>query len=514
MNPKLMKNPIFLLFSFIIASNLLLAEVQMPNVFGDHMVLQRGQLNPIWGMANSGERVTVKINGQSHSTYAGPDGRWQIKLRAMPASGPFVLEVRADNNLRFEDVMVGEVWVCSGQSNMQWSLNLTDGGDLDILTAANSEIRMLTIPHIGTQIPQNDFQGKWEHCSPQTASSFSAVGYHFGKRLQAALGVTIGLIDNAWGGSAAEAWVPRDILEAEGCSDNYLEEWDAEIAAYTDAVHAKKVAIFEEWKASGRKGRAPWPKDIRKGQHRPANLYNGVLNPIIGYGIRGVIWYQGESNSSRAPAYNQLFPLMIKTWRDHWGQGDFPFYWVQLADFTNEQVEPQINSWWAELREAQTNTLSLPNTGQAVIIDIGEGRDIHPRNKRVVGDRLARHALAKDYDMDIASESPRIAQMEIQASAITVTFDHVSSGGLYAFDVEEVQGFAIAGADGNFKWAEARIHGKNQVVVSHPEIAEPVAVRYAWADNPLINLFDRNSLPVTPFRTDDGTLGLEIPSKD
>jgi sialate O-acetylesterase len=195
---------------------------------------------------------------------------------------------------------------------------------------------------------------------------------------------------------------------------------------------------------------------------------------------------------------------MIKTWRDHWGQGDFPFYWVQLADFTNEQVEPQINSWWAELREAQTNTLSLPNTGQAVIIDIGEGRDIHPRNKRVVGDRLARHALAKDYDMDIASESPRIAQMEIQASAITVTFDHVSSGGLYAFDVEEVQGFAIAGADGNFKWAEARIHGKNQVVVSHPEIAEPVAVRYAWADNPLINLFDRNSLPVTPFRTDDG----------
>ena len=484
----------------------------MPNLFGDHMVLQRNQLNPIWGTANPGERVIVRIDGQSHSTYAGPKGDWRIKLRAMPAGGPHVLEVIADNALRFKDVMVGEVWICSGQSNMQWDLNASDGGDLEIPLAKEPMIRMLTIPHLGTQVPRYDFDASWEPCTPGTAAKFSAVGYHFGQRLKQALGVTIGLIDNAWGGSAAEAWVPRDILEADGHSDAYLAEWDAKIAAYTDEAHAKKVAIFEAWKANGRQGPPPWPNDIRTGQHRPANLYNGMLHPIIGYGIRGVIWYQGESNSSRAVAYNHLFPLMIKTWRTDWEQGDFPFYWVQLADFSKELAEPQQNSWWAELREAQTNTLALPNTGQAVIIDIGEGRDIHPRNKRTVGDRLARHALAKDYGYNIASESPRFANMEIMDGAMVVTFDHVSAGGLYAFDVPEVKGFDIAGATGHFLRAKAEIRGKRQVVVSHPDLSDPVAVRYGWAENPVLNLFDRNGLPVTPFRTDDGSLGKESPA--
>ena len=479
----------------------------MPNIFGNHMVLQRDHLNPIWGTANAGERITVQIDGQSHSTDAGLDGRWKVTLRSMPASGPHVLIVSADNTLRFEDVMVGEVWVCSGQSNMQWALSNSDGGDLEIPLADEPMIRMISIPQVGSQDPQDNFIGQWEHCSPRVAAEFSAVGYHFGQRLKQALGVTIGLIDNAWGGSAAEAWVPRGVLEADGHSDAYLEEWDAKITAYTDAEHAKKVAIFEQWKTDGRKGPAPWPNDIRTGQHRPANLYNGVLHPIIGYGIRGVIWYQGETNASRAAAYNHLFPLMIKTWREHWNQGDFPFYWAQLADFTNERPESQQNSWWAEIREAQTNALSLPNTGQAVIIDIGEGRDIHPRNKRTVGDRLARNALAKDYGFNIASESPRYASLEIQDEGIAVTFDHVSHGGLYAFDVPVVKGFDIAGADGFFRRAEARIEGNNQVLVSHPEIAQPVAVRYGWAENPVLNLFDRNGLPVTPFRTDNGILG-------
>jgi sialate O-acetylesterase len=502
-----MKFSVFCSLSILFAMQSLWAEVQMPNIFGDHMVLQREQLNPVWGTANPGERVIVEIDGQKHATYADSEGRWQIKLRAMPASGPHLLEVRADNNLRFEDVMIGEVWVCSGQSNMQWSLSKTDGGDLEIPLANEPMIRMISVPQVGTQIPQDNFKGQWEHCSPSVAAEFSAVGYHFGQRLKQALGLTIGLIDNAWGGSAAEAWVPRDVLEADGHSDAYLAESDAKIAAYTDAVHAKKVARFEEWKAKGSKGRAPWPRDIRTGQHRPANLYNGVLHPIIGYGIRGAIWYQGETNAGRAAAYNHLFPLMISTWRDHWGQGDFPFYWVQLADFGKEQAEPQQKSWWAELREAQTNTLALPNTGQAVIIDIGEGRDIHPRNKRTVGDRLARHALAKDYGYDIASESPRFSKMQIKGKEVNLQFDHVSRGGLYAFDVPEVKGFELAGSDGVFHRAKARIQGKNQVVVSHPDIAEPVAVRYGWAENPVLNLFDRNGLPVTPFRTDDGTRG-------
>ncbi|NCG09473.1 MAG: sialate O-acetylesterase [Verrucomicrobia bacterium] len=509
-----MKTPFFLSILILLTSKLVFAEVQMPNIFGNHMVLQRDQLNPVWGTATPGERISVRIGGQSHSTYAGPDGRWKVKLRAMSAGGPHALEVKADNELRFEDVMVGEVWICSGQSNMQWSLNKSDGGDLEIPLANEPMIRMISIPQLGTQVPQDNFNGKWEHSSPAIAAEFSAVGYHFGQRLKQALGVTIGLIDNAWGGSAAEAWVPRDILEADGHCDAYLAEWDKKVAAYTDEVHAEKVARLEAWKANGRKGRAPWPNDIRVGQHRPANLYNGALHPIIGYGIRGVIWYQGETNSGRAANYNHLFPLMINTWRDHWKQGDFPFYWVQLADFSKELPDPQQNSWWAELREAQTNTLSLPNTGQAVIIDVGEGRDIHPRNKRTVGDRLARHALAKDYGFNIASESPRYSKMEISGGEVNVTFDHVSAGGLYAFDVPEVKGFDIAGADGVFRQATASIEGKTQVVVSHPQIANPAAVRYGWAENPVLNLFDRNGLPVTPFRTDDGTLGQETPAAE
>ncbi len=483
------------------------AKPTLPNIFGDHMVLQREQFNPVWGKAEVGERVTVRINNQSHSTYAGPEGSWQIKLKPMPAGGPYTLEVSGFETVKYIDVMVGEVWVCSGQSNMQWILRNSDGGDLEIPLAEEPMIRMISVPQVGTQTPQDNFNGKWEQCSPSVAADFSAVGYHFGRRLRQALGVTIGLVDNAWGGSAAEAWVPRDVLEADGNSDAYLAEWDAKIAAYTDAVHAEKVAKFKKWKANGSKGKAPWPNDIRKGQHRPANLYNGVLHPLIGYGIRGVIWYQGETNASRAAAYNHLFPLMIETWRKDWGQGNFPFYWVQLADFTKELDEPQQNSWWAELREAQTNTLSLPNTGQAVIIDIGEGRDIHPRNKRTVGDRLARHALTKNYGFKIACESPRYASMQIQNQKVVVSFDHVSDGGLYAFDVAEVLGFDIAGADGVFRRAKARIKGTNQVVVSHPNISEPAGVRYGWAENPILNLFDRNGLPVTPFRSDDGTLG-------
>ena len=227
-----------------------------------------------------------------------------------------------------------------------------------------------------------------------------------------------------------------------------------------------------------------------------------VLNPTIGYGIRGAIWYQGESNAGRAYQYRELFPLMINTWRERWQQGDFPFYWVQLADFRAE-VDAPGDSDWAELREAQSMTLSLPNTGQAVIIDAGEGHDIHPRDKQTVAYRLVRHALVNEYGFKIASKSPSYKGMKKEGSAITLSFDSVSGGGLYAFDVKQVKGFAIAGEDQVFVQADAKIVNRNQVRVSSPEVSNPVAVRYAWADNPVVNLQDRNGLPVTPFRTDD-----------
>jgi sialate O-acetylesterase len=495
-------SPIIYLCCYLAAGSLAVAEMVLPAIFGDHMVLQREQINPVWGRAAAGQSITVSINGQQASTNADLDGRWKLNLQPMPAGGPYTLEVSGQQTIRMTDVMVGEVWLCSGQSNMQWDLRQSDGADLELLTAASTQLRMISIPQVGTQQAQVDFNGQWQLSDPAVAETFSAVGYHFGQRLQQALGVTVGLIDNAWGGSAVEAWIPREVLDSYPRYRDFLKDWDTKAAAYTDAQHAASVTHWEAWEASDREGAAPrWPTDSRYGQHRPANLYNGVLHPIIGYGMRGVIWYQGESNASRSEQYAHLFPLLISAWREQWQQGDFPFYWAQLADFTAELEGAQQESWWAQLREAQTQTLDLPNTGQAVIIDIGEGREIHPRNKRTVADRLVRHALAKTYGYDLACESPRFAELTLCDAGVEVRFEHVSSGGLYAFDVAAVKGFDLAGADGHFHWATAEIVGQDRVLVSHPEITDPKALRYGWADNPVVNLFDRNGLPVTPFRT-------------
>ena len=288
---------------------------------------------------------------------------------------------------------------------------------------------MITVPRVGTQEPQDDFKGDWSLCSPETVGGFSAVGFFFGRALHQALDIPIGLIHDSWGGSACEAWVPRPLLENDAQYKPLIDRW---------------VAIEEEGT----------DRRLAQGQRAPGNLYNGMLHPVIGYGIRGAIWYQGESNAGRAYQYRHLFPLMIKSWRDAWKQGDFSFYWVQLADFKAENTEP-MDSDWAELREAQTMTLSLPNTGQAVIIDIGEGDDIHPRNKEDVGERLARWALAKDYEIDIAHRSPEYKSMERDGNKIVLTLDYADSG-LMSFDIKEVTGFTIAGADKKFVNAQRR----------------------------------------------------------
>ncbi|MCB1088421.1 MAG: sialate O-acetylesterase, partial [Verrucomicrobiae bacterium] len=332
----------------------------------------------------------------------------------------------------------------------------------------------------------------------------SAVGYFFGRQLLESLDIPIGLIDDAWGGSAAEAWVRRDLLEKDGRFADYLAQWKN-----TEATYDHEAAMAN-WKTAVEKAKAekkPLPRQPQNpltGQHRPGNLYAGVLHPTIGYGIRGVIWYQGETNASRAANYAELFPFMIEHWRQEWKQGDFPFYWVQLADFMAEQAQPGESSW-AELRESQTKTLALPNTGQAVIYDVGEGRDIHPRDKRTVGNRLARIALARDYGIAVPYQSPQYEKMEKKGNKILLTFKDVG-GGLYAFDVNEPKGFAIAGADKVWHWASGTIVGANQVEVWSDAVTDPVAVRYAWADNPIANLRSRDNLPVVPFRTDDWPL--------
>jgi sialate O-acetylesterase len=486
------------------------ADVKLPAIFGSHMVLQQGQKDRVWGWADPGETVTVTIAFQSKTTKADKDGKWTVTLDSMMVGGPHTMTVKGKNAITFDDVLIGEVWLCSGQSNMEWGVESANDADLETRTANLPKIRLISVPKVGTQEPQSDFNGKWEVCNPETVKSFSAVGYFFGRQLHQTLGVPIGLIDDSWGGSACEAWVRKDLLAADEAYKPLLEKWEQQEKELPEG-RTRFEKTLANWRDAAEKAKAegkpvpPRPKspdDAMHGNHRPANIYNGVLKPTIGYGLRGAIWYQGESNAGRAYQYRDLFPLMIKSWREEWKIGDFPFYWVQLADFRAEKPQP-AESDWAELREAQTMTMSkLPNTGEAVIIELGEDKDIHPRNKQDVAKRLVRWALARDYGIDLAYHSPTYKSMEKDGNKITLTFDHVG-GGLQPFDVRDPIGFAVASNDKKFVWAKAKIVGNNKVEVWADEVSEPVAVRYAWADNPVCNLYSREGLPATPFRTDD-----------
>jgi len=495
------------------------ADVSLNNMFGDHMVLQQGIKNRIWGKADPGEAVMVALAGQTKTTTVAPDGGWEVFLDPiLEYGGPHALTVKGKNTVTFTDVLIGEVWICSGQSNMQWSVNQANDPDLEKAAATFPNIRLISVPQVGTQEPQWTFSGTWQVCSPETVGGFSAVGFFFGRQLHQTLGVPIGLIDNAWGGSAAEAWVRRDRLAAHPTLAAIHERWqtmeaghEAEQAAFDAKVKAWEEAAAKAKAAGTQPPARPDPRAnpegrMRKGNARPGNIHSGVLTPSIGYGIRGAIWYQGESNAGRAFQYRELFPFMIESWRADWGLGDFPFYWVQLADFKPEKPEP-ADSDWAELREAQTMTMKrLANTGEAVIIDIGEGKDIHPKNKQDVAMRLARWALAETYKVPaITCRSPLYRAVEKQGSKMVLAFDHVEpkAAGWRPFDVNEPVGFTIAGADRKFVSAEARILPDGRIEVWSDGIPEPVAVRYAWADNPVCNMYSVAGLPLTPFRTDD-----------
>jgi sialate O-acetylesterase len=440
---------------------------------------------PIWGWADAGEEVTVAIAGQTQKTKADDKGKWRVTLSPLAVGEPLKMVVEGKNRLERNDILVGEVWVCSGQSNMEWPMNLTANGDLEVAAADHPQIRLVRVKGKGSQTPVEDFEGAWQVCSPESVAGFSAVGYYFGRELQSHLDVPIGLIDNSWGGSACDAWIRRDRLEGNPLYAQQLTTWD-------------KIAADYEKDKDPKKG------EQLAGNQRPANLYNARVMPVLGYAIRGAIWYQGESNAGRAYQYREMFPLMIQSWREDWKQGDFPFYWVQLADFLPEQPLPGDSSW-AELREAQTMTQDrLPKAGQAVIIDIGEGADIHPRNKLDVARRLARWALANDYGREIVHQSPRYASMSANGDTITVKFKDIGPApGLRTMDTNTVEGFAIAGEDKKWVWAEAKIIAPDQVAVRSFAVEKPVAVRYAWADNPKCNLYNQAGLPVTPFRTDD-----------
>jgi sialate O-acetylesterase len=492
---------------------ILSAEVSVPNLFGDHMVFQRDQPVRVWGKADPGEWIEVSLAGRTARTAAGESGDWRVELPPLPAGGPHTLEViGASNSLRKQDVLVGEVWVGSGQSNMQWTLSRCLDGDLAELTVNRApQIRLLRVKNPGSQEPQYGPEGEWTVAAPDTIGSFSAVAYHFALTLHDTLNVPVGIIENSWGGSSAEAWVPRPVIAADPDLVQIHERWleteashdyEAELQEYQEALAKWETeAAQAREKGASEPAKPRKPSDRMTGQHRPGNLWNARVLPVAPFSVRGVIWYQGESNAGRAHEYQHLFSTLIHEWRTAWG-AELPFYWVQLADFRAESVFSEEDTW-PLLREAQTLTMhALPHTGQAVIIDVGEGRDIHPRQKETVARRLARWALNRDYGFsDLACRSPELASWRQQGDRVVLRFDHVG-GGLRAFDTAEVTGFVVRTGNSGWQVVSGKVTDKDLVELELEDDEPVTAVRYAWADNPVRNLFSHEGLPVTPFRTD------------
>jgi len=494
-----------MLTGLLIAAPLTFADVKLPAVIGDNMVLQRHQRVPIWGTADPGERVTVTFAGQQVSAAADRDGHWLVRLNSLAAGGPREMTVAGKNTVELQNILVGEVWACSGQSNMQWSVRASNNAEEEVAAADYPEMRLFTVPRVPSSKPTTDIEAQWVVCTPETVPNFTAVGYFFGREVHKTLNVPVGLINTSWGGTPAESWTTRPTLETDPEFRPIVDRWIQAEQSYPEQKEKHEEALAK-WKEEADKAKAegkqpprqPGPPLFEVKQYEPGSLYNGMIFPLIPYAIKGAIWYQGESNAGRAYQYRELFPAMIRDWRREWGQGAFPFLFVQLANFMAREAEP-ADSAWAELREAQCMTLDLVNAGQAVIIDIGEEKDIHPKNKQDVGRRLALNALAMAYGQEIVYSGPVYRSMAVESSKIRLAFDHVG-GGLVA-QGGKLQGFAIAGEDRKFVWAEATIDG-DTVVVHSDQVPRPVAVRYAWANNPQCNLYNQEELPASPFRTD------------
>lgn len=445
--------------------------MKLPAIFGDHMVLQRGMKIPVWGKAESGEKVTLSAAGKSESITAGTDGKWRILLDPIESDKPIEITISGRNTIVIKDVLIGEVWVCSGQSNMSFPLKSASNGQEAIKAADRPRMRLFTVGRAYPDQPQDELTGQWDVCSPQIASEFSAVAYFFGLNLQEKLNVPIGLIEPSWGGTRAEAWMPKSTFDA--LKLPYEPEWT------------------NLWLHPPKQAAASQPEAARP-YEAPAVLFNGMIAPIVGYAIRGVIWYQGETNTAYAEHYRKVLGALITSWRDAWKQGEFPFLVVQLANLKSTR-------FWPILREAQVQvTHDLPNVGLAVTIDVGNSHDIHPKDKQTVGKRLAAAAQKIAYGQDVPYSGPTFKEMKVDGGNIVVHFDHVD-GGLDSKG-ESVEGFEVAAADGKFVPAQARIVG-DEVILIAKGIAAPVAVRYGWANDPKCTLYNKAGFPAVPFES-------------
>ena len=634
-----------ILLALLLFSKMADSQVVLPPFFNCNMVLQQGIPIPVWGWASPGEKVSVTFNNKTVTTKTGKDGKWRVSLQAMNYGGPYNMVVKGKNLRTIENILIGEVWVCSGQSNMKFNLSSALNAQAEIAASDYPEIRLFTVKKRIAQNPEENLEeGEWWQCSPVSTPRFSAVAYFFGRDLYLKLKVPIGLIHTSWGGTVAETWISPETISGDpdfapvlenlkkvdlneysksmekelrnrfseystsdqGTNDNqpiwatpdmddhswktmplpgFIENnglqgvdgiiWfrknisvDAALAGKratielskindSDATYVNGVKVGStELKAEARRSYTIPAGILKAGTNNitvrvediggnggiygnandmsihteagsislagdwkykigvlkinstlgpnsfPTLLYNGMINPLVPYGIKGAIWYQGESNAGRAFQYRHIFPDLIKDWRKQWNQGDFPFLFVQLANFMPADSLPS-ESTWAELREAQSMTLSLPKTGMASAIDIGDALDIHPKDKQTVGKRLALSALKIAYNQNVENLGPVYQDIKITGNKVEITFSHVAAGLMAKDRYGYVKGFTVAGAKHKFVWAKATITGVNTVLVSSPEVSVPVAVRYGWANNPDdVNLYNSDGLPADPFRTD------------
>lgn len=481
-------------------------EIVVPALFANGMVLQRDLPIPVWGTAAPGQNVTVTLDKQWAIATADAAGKWMLRLKPVPAGGPYDVTVSGRNTITYTDVVIGDVWIASGQSNMAKPVRMAIDAENEIAKSTDPSLRMFAVKASANDEPQTKLTGSWSRAEPNATAGFSAVGCFFARELRKELNIPIGVIHSSRTSSPARAWTPREALTADPLLKPIVDSWE-KVVADAPAATAKYEADSKVWQEGVNKAKAaglpapkkPAPPPNLKLSGRPSALYNGMIAPLVPYGIKGVIWYQGESDAGAAAQYKTLFPALISSWRKEWGQGDFPFHFVQLANYLPVQTHPSEGSM-AFVREAQAGALSLPNTGMAVTTDIGDAGDLHPKNKQDVGKRLALSALAQVYGRKIPYSGPVLGSMRIEGATVKLRFMH-ADGGLKPRAGEDLKGFAVAGADRNFEWATAKIVG-DTLELSSPVVTTPVAVRYNWASNPIGNLYNGAGLPAGPFRTD------------
>lgn len=504
----------------LLSPSLLLAKLNVPHFFSDHMVLQRERAAAIWGKADAGAEVTVSFKGKSATAKAAADGKWraQIETGEADAKGAVLSISAGADKIEIQDVLVGEVWFASGQSNMYFTMNRVPAYEDLIKKSNHPALRMFNAPLVTAESDQDDIDGEWQSSTPETVPGFSAVAFFFARKLHLELGVPVGVIKSAWGGKPVETFTSRAALNTLPGTKALVDAMMTDEASYDQAkTDAAYTAKLEQWKAmmAAAKGkpaeerkRLPKKPDVPKRplltEGKPGVLFSAMIHPFAGYTMRGAIWYQGEGNAKAgAVPYDLTLPLMINDWRKRWAD-DFSFYFMQLANYRAPSTEPGTPDPWPLVQDRMRLVLgTTPKTGMAIINDVGEANDIHPKNKQDPGERLARWALVKDYGRDMIYSGPLFKSSEVKGDAIRVTFDQAGEG-LKSRDGGPLKRFEIAGADKTWKWADAKIDGKDAVIVSSAEVKQPVAVRYAWASNPEgSNLVNSDGLPASVFRTDD-----------